>query len=142
MKAAFPDADCQPDVLPFGPVLLFRGIREGYLHLAALFGQQASAPRPNLHSHEGEGFLTGLLRFEGFVVARIDFALRCDAAPGQYVFNGRIFDVETRLEGDPRIAFASCNGQEHGDFDRPERQRNAMWRRLHDEHMQQPFARV
>ncbi len=130
----------QPKAKPFGPVLIFRGLRAGNLHLAALVGHYDFAPRPSLQSDAGEGTYTELLRLDGFVIARIDFALRCDVSPGQYVFNGQTFDVQTQFEGDLRIAFASCNGQEHGDFDRPEPQRNAMWRRLHNDHAQRPFA--
>ncbi|MGP9791684.1 alkaline phosphatase D family protein [Roseinatronobacter sp. NSM] len=125
---------------PFGPILLFRKIRTGYLHLAAVFGYHAASPRPVLDCDTGEGAYSELLRLDGYVVGRIDFALRCAASPAHYVFNGQKFDVQTQFDGDLRMAFASCNGQEHGDFDRPESRRNAMWRRLHDEHMQHPFA--
>jgi hypothetical protein len=39
-----------------------------------------------------------------------------------------------------RIACVSCNGQEHGDADRPVAERNAMWRRLASEHGRSPFG--
>ncbi|MBX9811497.1 MAG: alkaline phosphatase family protein [Burkholderiales bacterium] len=39
-----------------------------------------------------------------------------------------------------RIAYVSCNGQEHADADRPAAERNAMWRRLAGEHDRAPFG--
>ena len=34
---------------------------------------------------------------------------------------------------------AACNGMEHGDLDRPENERNSMWRRLAEQHAAAPF---
>jgi hypothetical protein len=126
--------------LSFGPVLLFRGLRDGQVQLAALVGHDADTPRPGLHTEAGDGQYTELFRQDGFRVARIDFTLPCGAAPAFYRFSGREIPVQTRFDGDLRLAFASCNGQEHGDFDRPEPTRNAMWARLGAEHRRQPFA--
>lgn len=124
----------------FGPVLLFRGIDGGRLRLAALVGHPADRPAPELRTEAGPVPATELFRQDGFRVARFDFALPCTGAPGRYVVDGREIAVETRLEGDLRLAFAACNGQEHGDFDRPEPERNALWARLAAEHARAPFA--
>jgi hypothetical protein len=129
-----------PSLHPFGPVLLFRGVGDGQVRLAALVGYPETAPRPSLDCDTGAAAYTELMRLDGFVVARFDFALSCDATPGQYVFNGQSHAVQTRFDTDMTLAFASCNGQEHGDFDRPEPQRNAMWARLLADHARQPFA--
>lgn len=125
---------------PFGPVLLFRGIKEGNLQLAALVGYPETHPRPRLQTAAGDAGFTELLRLDGFIVARFDFSLSCETSPGSYVLNDESVEVQTRFDGDLQIAFASCNGQEHGDFDRPEPHRNALWARMHDEHSRRPFA--
>jgi hypothetical protein len=124
----------------FGPVLLFRGLTDRRLHLAALVGHPADAAPPDLRTEAGPARQTELFRQEGFRIARFDFDLPAGVAPGRYVFDGRDITVETRFDGDLRLAFASCNGQEHGDFDRPEAARNAMWARMAAEHTRNPFA--
>lgn len=43
-------------------------------------------------------------------------------------------------DGDLRIAFASCNGEEHGDLDRDGTERNAMWAQMAEDHRECPFA--
>ena len=125
---------------PFGPVLMFRGLKGGHLRLAALVGYPAGAPAPRLETGDGPAPRTELLRLDDFVVARFDFALPCDPGHASYRLDGRAYDVQTGFDGDLRMAFASCNGQEHGDFDRPEGLRNAMWHRLFAEHQARPFA--
>jgi hypothetical protein len=124
----------------FGPVLLFRGLQEGRVQLAALFGRSEGAPRATLRSDLGEGVYTELFRQDGFRVGRVDFSLPCDAAPACYTVDGREIEVHTRFHGDLKLAFASCNGQEHVDFDRPEAVRNAMWAQLGAEHRRAPFS--
>ncbi len=75
----------------------------------------------------------------GHAVWRYDFTLpaRRDAS---YRLGRRTFDVAADMTGDMRIAFVSCNGQEHGDEARSDADRNAMWRRLLDEHRERPFS--
>uniref|UniRef100_UPI0035B4DF51 alkaline phosphatase D family protein n=1 Tax=Paracoccus sp. TaxID=267 RepID=UPI0035B4DF51 len=46
----------------------------------------------------------------------------------------------TRLDGDIRLAFVSCNGEENGDLDRDGAERNLMWARLQADHARAPFA--
>lgn len=123
----------------FGPVLFFRGVADGRLRLAALVGHPADAAPPDLRTEAGPARQTELHRQDGFRIARFDFDLPAGGASA-YVFDGREIAVETRFGGDLRLAFASCNGQEHGDFDRPEPARNAMWARLAAERARAPFA--
>ena len=125
---------------PFGPVLLFRGLDADRLRLSALFGRPEGAPLPDLRCDGTAGPWTELLRAEGLVIGRIDFALPATSATAQYSVDGQAICVQTRFDGDLRLAYASCNGQEHGDFDRPEPHRNAMWRRLLEDHARAPFA--
>ncbi len=72
-------------------------------------------------------------------VWRYDFALPAtpDAA---YRFDGVDYPVATTLTGDLRIAYVSCNGQEHHDENRPTDERNRMWHRLLQEQDRQPFC--
>lgn len=124
----------------FGPVLLFRGLQGGTLRLTALFGRPEGTPPPDLHCTGTVGPWTELLRAEGLVVGRIDFTLPTDTPGAAYAVDGNSIPLQTRFDGDLRLAFAACNGQEHGDFDRPEPQRNAMWQRLLDDHARAPFS--
>jgi hypothetical protein len=128
------------DCRRFGPVLIYRGLTDGKLMLSALFGYAEADGRPAFDCDQGAGTYKELFRDNGFIVARVDFALSTDEPVGQYRFGQQVFKVQTRFDGDLKIAFVSCNGQEHGDFDRPEPQRNAMWDRLLAEHMQHPFG--
>ena len=124
----------------FGPVLIFRGLGAGEVRLAALFGQPVAAPVPRLEGEGGAGDARELFVADGYRVGRIDFALPTGQEAARYRFEGRDLAVCTRFEGDLRIAFTSCNGQEHGDFDRPEGRRNAMWARLGKEQDAAPFS--
>lgn len=124
----------------FGPVLLFRGLSHASLRLAALVGHSVDTPPPSLRTEAGPAHQTELYRHDGFRVARFDFELPCTEPSARYEFNGREIAVRTRFDGDLLMAFVSCNGQEHGDLDRPDSERNAMWARLAAEHARTPFA--
>jgi hypothetical protein len=124
----------------FGPILVHRGLADGQLRLAALFGRAATSPAPAIQTDSGAGQLTELARIDDFIVSRIDFALPLTGAAERYVCDGRESWVQTGFDGDVRIAFVACNGQEHDDFTRPEPLRNAMWHRLGAEHAATPFA--
>jgi hypothetical protein len=130
----------QPETRRFGPVLVFRRLSEGRLHVSALVGFAEGRQAPVLATREGAAPFTLLCRQDGFQVGRFDFDLPCDESPGHYSFDGRTIPVQTCFDGDLRLAFASCNGQEHGDFDRPEPARNALWARMGAEHAARPFA--
>lgn len=43
-------------------------------------------------------------------------------------------------DDDLAVAFVSCNGKEHGDFERPEGERDAMWLRLAARHANAPLS--
>lgn len=72
-------------------------------------------------------------------VWRYDFRLPARSDAG-YQLGGVAFPVAADCSGDVRIAYVSCNGQEHGDVDRSVAERNAMWRRLAGEHGRAPFS--
>ena len=123
---------------PVGPLLMLDDIRDGRLHLAALFLSRGDAPPPPVETAEGAAPARLLSRWPGVTVWRARFALPC--APASYRWNGETFDVAGNLSGDLRIAFVSCNGEEHGDLSRDATERNAMWARLCDDHRRAPFA--
>jgi len=62
-----------------------------------------------------------------------------DSATG-YRFEGRDYPVCTDVSGEMRIAFVSCNGEEHGDLSRDPAERDAMWARLGARHRAAPFS--
>ncbi|MFD2442236.1 alkaline phosphatase D family protein [Paracoccus kondratievae] len=51
-----------------------------------------------------------------------------------------LYEVVTDLSGDLRLAFVSCNGEENGDLERDDDERNLMWTRLAQDHASAPFA--
>lgn len=58
---------------------------------------------------------------------------------GTYRCGGETHAVAA-CDGPLRLAYVSCNGKEDGDFDRPEAERAAMWHRLGQDHLDEPFA--
>lgn len=111
-----------------------RGVR-----LAAITVRPDGAHDPGpLRTRAGAVAPVLLARVAGLAVWRHDFALQ----PGEegYHLDGRDHPVATRLDGDIRIAFVSCNGEENGDLDRDSAERNRMWAKLRDDHARAPFA--
>ncbi len=74
----------------------------------------------------------------GATLWRAEMTLPPDGA--SYTCDGTEYRVSTNVTGDVTLAFVSCNGQEHGDLDRPPADRNALWthlaRRIEDEQVQ------
>ena len=121
-----------------GPILILDDIRDGQLHLAALF----IVSRGNTPSHvetSAEAFAPRLLaEYAAHDVYRVRFTLPADRQ-SSYRWNGTEYTI-AGLTTDLRIAYASCNGEEHGDMDRDGTERNAMWARMGDEHRRAPFS--
>lgn len=70
---------------------------------------------------------------------RYDFALPT-SDDAYYQVDDRHIPVVAGVSDRRRIAYVSCNGQEHADDERPLGDRNTMWRRLADEHAKSPFS--
>lgn len=122
-----------------GPILHFRGHDEGALRLALLTVQPAGDPAPaDVETATGQAQPQHLTRQAGLDLWRHDFRLTGDERG--YRLAGRDYAVTTRLDGDLRIAFVSCNGEESGDLDRDAAERNLMWDRLAADHADRPFA--
>jgi hypothetical protein len=122
-----------------GPVLFLDAVEDGRLHLSALFllpGSEVPAP---LVLDGGEVQPVRLSGFDHATAWRARFSLPADRT-STYAWNGERYEVAGDLTGDVRLAYVSCNGEEHGDLDRDFDERNAMWGRLCDEHARQPFA--
>src|SRR3546814_16346261 len=75
------------------------------------------------------------------LVLAYDFTLPLARDVG-YRFDGEDYRVDCALEGDLRIAYVSCNGQESGDRKRSLDARNVLWRGLARQHEQAPFHRL
>jgi len=121
-----------------GPLLYLQGHRDGRVHLVALMVMPLAAALPVLRIEDR--FVTGasILECDGQRVLRYAFDV-ASSPDGSYEIDGRSYTLDTAFDGDLRIAFVSCNGQEAGDRGRDRGERNAMWRRLADEHVASPL---
>lgn len=121
-----------------GPILILDGISRGKMQLAALFlAPKGVMPAP-LSTADGEYPPQALAEYARSDVFRARFSLPADRG-SVYEWDGQTFEV-AGLGGDIRIAYASCNGEEHGDLNRAGSERNAMWARMGKDHVQAPFS--
>ena len=122
-----------------GPILHFRGCDGAGLHLAAITVRPDGTGAPGaVETQRGAVPPVLLARVAGLSVWRHDFTLAA-GEPG-YRLENRAHPVATRLDGDIRMAFVSCNGEENGDLERDSAERNRMWARLQADHARAPFA--
>lgn len=122
-----------------GPILHFRGHGPEGLRLAAILIRPQDDPPPGeLRLRAGNVAAARLAEIDGLVLWRYDFTLGPD--DDGYELEGRVHPVQTALEGDLRIGFVSCNGEENGDLDRDAAERNLMWDRLVVQHDHEPLA--
>jgi len=121
-----------------GPLLFARGADGTACRIAVVMVTAASAASPLLRDADGAAVApVELARLFDRVVRRWDLALPVADGTG-YSVDGRHYPVATDLRGDLRVAFVSCNGQEHGDAARSLSERDAMWDRLAEEHGRAP----
>lgn len=125
-----------------GPILFSRGADEQVSRIAALLiCDQVQEPPPLVPADGDEVsptcIYTGLARRAW----RYDFAVP-SAEGGAYRLGDSDYEIHGRLTGDLRIAYVSCNGQEHEDPARDLDERNVMWRRLVEEHRRTPFGLI
>lgn len=126
------------DGRPVGPILYLQGSDDAWLLLSSLVVSTSSAAVPALRTADGPVPADLVLECGGLRVHR--FAFRLPMRPDAwYEVNGIRYPVDAAVEGDLRIGFVSCNGQESGDRRRARDERNAMWRRLADQHARRPF---
>ncbi len=122
-----------------GPLLILDDIADGQMHLAAIFVAPHGQTVPPLRVGDRDIPCQPLLGYTAAQLFRARFAVPTDA-PSSYSWNGETYDLASDLTGDLRLAYASCNGEEHGDMDRDEDERNVMWAHLAEEHRRAPFA--
>lgn len=129
-----PGAECA------GPILFCRGVSGGRVRLAALYAGPRAGPAPALKDADGRSVRAQpLLTSRRHRLWRYRFDLPAVAATG-YRFAGRSIPVFAAFEGDVRIGYTACNGMEAGDEDRALAERNALWRRLADDHARRPMV--
>jgi len=121
-----------------GPVLMLRGVSDDRLLLRALLVRPELAAAEALSVEGAEVSATRLLRQDGLDVLGYDFSLPL-SPDASYRLGDVTYPVRADLEGDLRIAYVSCNGQESGDRKRSLEERNALWRRLARQHEDAPF---
>jgi hypothetical protein len=121
-----------------GPLLYFRGVTSGRVSLAAIVARHRDAAPSAICANGAEVLPEAILHCGDHVVDRYAFDLPA-LADASYTCDGERIAVDCDHGGDLRIAFASCNGQEHGDLDRDMDERDAMWRRMAAEHRARPF---
>ncbi|MEY8839959.1 alkaline phosphatase D family protein [Cribrihabitans sp. XS_ASV171] len=123
---------------PLGPILILDDISDGQMALAALFAMpKGEVPAPVEHP-DGPVTPDRIARYRSVDIYRARFALPSDR-PSFYHWQGQRYDL-AGLGSDLRIAYVSCNGEEHGDLDRPGEERNIMWARLAEDHDTAPFG--
>lgn len=132
-----PTTSAPSDII--GPILVLDDVRDGEMHLSALFvGPADTAPPP-----VGWG---GLPIVPSILICCGDRALwrarfRAPAREASsYEWNGHRYDLVGGMAGDLRIGFVSCNGEENDDLGRDGGERNIMWGRLTAQHEITPFA--
>ena len=125
-----------------GPVLFFRGVRDGAWALAALVTHPHGEEPEPLSSDTDLVAPTRLAERSGQVLWRYDFTLALDAAPKRARYGIGEQSWPVHLPGEQsslRIAFTACNGSEQGDAWGESRQRNRLWLDLHRKHARSPF---
>lgn len=124
--------------MTFGPILFLRAAEDTRLRLAALVcreGPDAPADLVAAGAHHAPGRLAEIA---GKSLWRYDFTLPRGGA-AEYSLEGRSYTVATDVEGDLRIGFVSCNGEEEGDLARDPAERDLMWRRMAETHQAAPY---
>ncbi len=105
-------------------MLFLRAVEPEAVRVAITCIRPDGAPAPVIETdreHEVEPLVTRA----GATLWRAEIAL--PKGRTSYSCDGERHEVATGMEGDLTIAFVSCNGQEHGDLDRPPEDRNVLW---------------
>ncbi len=121
-----------------GPVLHFKRRTDSQLELTALVAVPTGLPPPEVAVGDRLAQRRLAATLAGSDIHLYDVCLTLGAT-AVYAVGDAIYAVDTRFDGDLRVAYAACNGQEHGDHHRQPAERNAMWDRLAAEHRVAPF---
>jgi hypothetical protein len=121
-----------------GPILYFRGMTNDKVDLAALVVTPSPVRPAELTTDRETIDPHCIWECDGHQVHRYAFSLPQDRN-AWYGIGGVRYDVDTEFGSNLRIAFVSCNGQEHGDRDWSGGERNALWKRMVHQHGEKPF---
>ncbi len=121
-----------------GPILYLRGYGPAGLDLAAIVVRPGHTPPGDIVTPGGRARPALVHGCAGQGVFGYRFTLPA-IADAWYTLDGTRYPVAADFSGDVNLAYVSCNGQEHGDLDRPDETRNAMWRRLGERHREAPL---
>lgn len=122
-----------------GPLLILDHVAGDQMHLAAVFIAPSGQSVPPVCVAGTDVPVRPLAAFGAAQLWRARFALPANAT-SKYQWNDETFHVASDLTGDVRLAYASCNGEEHGDLARLAEERNIMWARLAAQHRDAPFS--
>ncbi|MFK7743686.1 MAG: alkaline phosphatase D family protein [Roseobacter sp.] len=122
-----------------GPFLTLDTVDGDQMRLAALFVVPQGVELPPVQLGAEALPAQTLTQIDTVSVQRVRFSVPAGGS-SHYHWNGTDYALAGGLGGDMRIAFASCNGEEHGDLDRDLAERNVMWTRLGRAHQAAPFA--
>lgn len=122
-----------------GPLLILDHVADSQMHLAAIFIAPPGEVPGQITANGQTIQPTPLLAYETAQIHRVRFTLPANA-PSHYTWNDQQFDIASDLTRDLNLAFASCNGEEHGDLTRNEGERNAMWARMAAQHRDAPLS--
>lgn len=124
-----------------GPVVHFRGQREGRAHFSVV--KASAGDEPVLSSGDRTFPMTPIGAFAGltFYSGDLDALLGPEPRDMSYQVGERSFTCRIPADRGPlRLAYASCNGAEDEDFSAASASgRNAMWERLLRRHDEAPF---
>ena len=131
--SATPSGECR-----VGPLLYLRGAANGQVSLVALVGVGAETETPVLETNAGAVEAQVLLKRDGVRILQYAFDLEVTAS-AWYELDGERFEVDVAVDGDLRVAFVSCNGEEDEREIANQVERNALWTRLAGQHRERPF---
>lgn len=124
--------------MAFGPVLFLRAVEPDRVRLAALVVRDDLETPGALSAGDADVAPERLAEIDGRGIWRYSFALPRGGRP-IYALEGTEYRVATDYDGDLRIGFASCNGEENGDLERDPEERDAMWARMAETHETAPW---
>lgn len=122
-----------------GPILFARGSDQNQIALSAIILLE---PGHTIRVRPMGDQAVEPIKLDGTfdrVAWRYDFVLPT-TGEAFYLVDDHQIPVVTEATNRRRVAYVSCNGQEHADDARPLDTRNSMWRRLADEHIKSPFS--
>ncbi|SHF46892.1 PhoD-like phosphatase [Ruegeria intermedia] len=125
--------------LPVGPILFLDDLCDDEAQVSALFVTGPGEEPAPIETGARTFRPAELARYDRGTVWRTRFRLPTGRA-SEYCWNGERFEVALDLSGDLRLGYVSCNGEEVGDMERAQSERNAMWERLCSQHRKRPLA--